>query len=433
MINNVIEWTATVIQNFLIVWFISSYCGYKFEGKKRYVCFGIILAADCIFVGILNRFTPYDGVLSLISVFMYIAYCRLCLKKDLYVHIFISCFAMVIIFTVSSVVSGIVSNITDITLLNLYSGFSVWRTVLLAVSLLSQFALYCFILHLNKAYELSGGEWLLFALSMMATWLAVILFNRAAMTAEEIKPYMLLASLIMLAINVLLYYFVLKINKETAANRELRIFKMRYDSICESEKNLARSYESTYALKHDLEKHLIAVKTKAEQSGDGAVADYVTAVLDKYSANAHKTVFANSAVFNAIMNTRLEMCARTGIKASVKAENNALDNVRDEDIAVLFGNIFDNAIAAAEKTDEKIITLDVCVQGAYVSIYMKNSFDGVTDPKSVSEKSNALPTDGHGMGLRIVEKIVKEYNGMMKLFAEDGMFCCDILLENYQT
>ena len=155
MINNVIEWTATVIQNFLIVWFISSYCGYKFEGKKRCVCFGIILAADCLFVGILNRFTPYDGVLSLISVFMYIAYCRLCLKKDLYVHIFISCFAMVIIFTVSSVVSGIVSNITDITLLNLYSGFSVWRTVLLAVSLLSQFALYRFILHLNKAYELS--------------------------------------------------------------------------------------------------------------------------------------------------------------------------------------------------------------------------------------------------------------------------------------
>ena len=86
MINNIIEWIATVIQNFLIVWFISNYCGYKFEGKKRYICFGIILAADCLFVGILNRFMPYDGVLSLISVFMYIAYCRVCLKNDLYVH-----------------------------------------------------------------------------------------------------------------------------------------------------------------------------------------------------------------------------------------------------------------------------------------------------------------------------------------------------------
>lgn len=433
MINNIIEWIATVIQNFLIVWFISNYCGYKFEGKKRYICFGIILAADCLFVGILNRFMPYDGVLSLISVFMYIAYCRVCLKNDLYVHIFISCFAMVIIFTISSVIFAVVSNITDITLLNLYSGFSVWRTVILAVSLLSEFALYRFILHLNKAYELSRKEWLLFALSMMATWLAVILFNKAAMAAEEIKPYMLLVSLIMLAINILLYYFVLKINKETIANRELRMFKMQYDSICESEKNLALSYESTYALKHDLEKHLVAIETKAKQSGDRAVVDYVTAVLNKYSAYVHNTVFTNSTVFNAIMNTRLEMCKHRKIKAYIKAENNALDNVKDEDIAVLFGNIFDNAIAAAEKTDEKIITLDVCVQGAYISIYMKNSFDGKTDPKSINEKPRELPLDGHGIGLRVVEKIVREYNGMIKLFSEENMFCCDILLENYQT
>ena len=123
MMNTVIEWAATIIQNFLIVWFISNYCGYKFDGTKRYVCFGIILAADCIFIDIINRFTPYDGVLSLVSIVMYIAYCRLCLKKNLYVHIFISCFAMVMIFTISSVIFAVVSSITDITFLDLYSDF----------------------------------------------------------------------------------------------------------------------------------------------------------------------------------------------------------------------------------------------------------------------------------------------------------------------
>ena len=433
MMNTVIEWAATIIQNFLIVWFISNYCGYKFDGTKRYVCFGIILAADCIFIDIINRFTPYDGVLSLVSIVMYIAYCRLCLKKNLYVHIFISCFAMVMIFTISSVIFAVVSSITDITFLDLYSGFSMWRAAILAASLTFEFAAYCFILHLSKAYELSRKEWLLFALSTMATWLAVILFNRAVTVSEGIKPYMLLASLLMLAINILLYWFVLQINRETVSNRELKMLKIQYDSISEAGKNLALLYESAYELKHDLEKHLVAVKTKAEQSGDRAVADYVTSVLNRYSASAHNTVFTDNGVFNAIMNTRLEICRRKHIKARIKAENNALDNIRDEDIVVLFGNIFDNAIAAAEKADGKIITLDVRVQGAYVSIYMKNSFDGKLDAKQISEKSKNLPVDGHGIGLRIVEKIVKEYNGMMKLFTEDGMFCCDILLENYQT
>ena len=38
-----IELTATIMQNFLIIWFISGYCGYKYNGIKRYISFGIIL------------------------------------------------------------------------------------------------------------------------------------------------------------------------------------------------------------------------------------------------------------------------------------------------------------------------------------------------------------------------------------------------------
>ena len=33
-----IELTATIMQNFLIIWFISGYCGYKYNGW-RFVCY----------------------------------------------------------------------------------------------------------------------------------------------------------------------------------------------------------------------------------------------------------------------------------------------------------------------------------------------------------------------------------------------------------
>ena len=41
-----IELTATIMQNFLIIWFISGYCGYKYNGIKRYISFGIILLSQ---------------------------------------------------------------------------------------------------------------------------------------------------------------------------------------------------------------------------------------------------------------------------------------------------------------------------------------------------------------------------------------------------
>lgn len=112
MMDIFIELTATIMQNFLIIWFISGYCGYKYNGIKRYISFGIILLADCVFVSIINKFISYDGVLSAISILMYIIYCHICLKKDWYFHIFISCFAMVAIFTLSSVIFFLISNLT---------------------------------------------------------------------------------------------------------------------------------------------------------------------------------------------------------------------------------------------------------------------------------------------------------------------------------
>ena len=49
MMDTFIELTATIMQNFLIIWFISGYCGYKYNGIKRYISFGIILLAGVNF------------------------------------------------------------------------------------------------------------------------------------------------------------------------------------------------------------------------------------------------------------------------------------------------------------------------------------------------------------------------------------------------
>ena len=106
--------------------------------------------------------------------------------------------------------------------------------------------------------------------------------------------------------------------------------------------------------------------------------------------------------------------------------NDVLNNINDEDIAVLFGNIFDNAIEAAEKIEDKFISLEIQKQGAYISIYMENSFDGLFDPELKSRKGEKHE---HGIGMRNVRRIVEEYNGMMKCFAEENIFCCDILLK----
>ncbi|MBQ8301071.1 MAG: ATP-binding protein, partial [Clostridia bacterium] len=111
----------------------------------------------------------------------------------------------------------------------------------------------------------------------------------------------------------------------------------------------------------------------------------------------------------------------------INIEKNAVDILDAGDIVILFGNILDNAIEAAERTEKKIIILNIQKQGEYVSIYMENSFDGKFDSALVTNKSNKQE---HGFGLKNVRKIVDKYNGMIKCFSDADMFCCDILLKS---
>lgn len=337
---------------------------------------------------------------------------------------------MVVIFTLSSVISFLISNLTNNPISELYDSISLWRIIILIICRLSEFTVFKFILYLNKAYNLSKKEWLLFALVMLVTWLEIVLFNKAAIQFKDIKLYMLYASLLALVINILSYYFIMRINKETKLNTELTLLKMQYENVKETEENLTTLYESTYSLKHDLEKHFIAIRTTAEQNNNKSIIEYVDSIINKYYKYAHKMVFTNNKIFNAIINTRLEICQHKEINAKIKVENDVLNNVKNEDIVVLFGNILDNAIEAAEKTTDKFISLEIQKQGVYISIYMENSFDGLFDPELKSRKNGKQE---HGIGMKNVRKIVEEYNGMMKCFSERNMFCCDILLGNYKT
>ena len=72
----------------------------------------------------------------------------------------------------------------------------------------------------------------------------------------------------------------MRINKETKLNTELTLLKMQYENVKETEENLAALYESAYSLKHDLEKHFIAIRTTAEQNNDKSIIEYVDSIIN---------------------------------------------------------------------------------------------------------------------------------------------------------
>ena len=158
------------------------------------------------------------------------------------------------------------------------------------------------------------------------------------------------------------------------------------------------------------------------------VCSYVDRIVESGLNTVQKIVFTSNDVFNAIINTKLALCKERGIITSINISDEAVQYIESSDIVIIFGNIFDNAIEAAEKTEEKIIILDVRLQGEYISICMENSFDHRFS--NVNLKTSKMDKTIHGIGIKNVCKVIEETDGMIECFeSEEGMFCCDILLK----
>lgn len=425
----ILEMSANIVQSFLEVWFISNFCGYKYSGARKHIGFAAVWLMSVAVISFLNCIVPYDGILSAISIFVWIIYGELFLKKDSYTHIFVSVFALLIIFTSNGILMFVTSCVVDMSFLEMIQTSSGVRVFTLTAGRILEFLIYSGVLYISKDYKLNRGEWIMITIVSFLTWSAVTVFTSAALKYRDLGGQMLGASLIMGAINVMIYYIIIKIHRDTELESENRLLKMQYESIESTQENLRALYDSQRALKHDLEKHFLALKVMAQRGSNSDIVSYIDKVSDCELTPAYEYVLTDNEIFNAVINTRLAICKAKRIAVSFNIDNNAVSLIDPEDIVVLFGNLMDNAAEAAEKTDKRYIQLDVRNKNEYISVIIINSFSGEFDEDMNTTKKDK---NKHGYGMKNVQKIVEKYDGMISCFAEDDMFCCDILLNNHR-
>ena len=108
-----------------------------------------------------------------------------------------------------------------------------------------------------------------------------------------------------------------------------------------------------------------------------------------------------------------------------------LTDIKESDLVCLIGNILDNAVEALQgiqNNRNKRIELLFMKQNSNRIFICKNTIE-----KSVLENNRELQTtkkskDTHGLGTKIIAKIVSDYNGMVDYFEEFDMFGVQVIL-----
>ena len=89
---------------------------------------------------------------------------------------------------------------------------------------------------------------------------------------------------------------------------------------------------------------------------------------------------------------------------------------------MVLGNLLENAIEAAQQTEEKMLHAVVEFQKGILKIEIVNSFSGEYTLKTTKNQGH------HGLGLQSVRKAVEKHQGVMEVWAEGEQFHVKIMM-----
>lgn len=181
---------------------------------------------------------------------------------------------------------------------------------------------------------------------------------------------------------------------------------------------------------HDLKHKLVALEGRLPQ---GEI-DSMRRIIDTYDSIYH----TGSEVLDIILNEKNLRCRGKGISITCMGSGKALDFLDSMDTYSLFGNLLENAIAAAEQLEEtgkRIISMVIEQKGNLVSVDVMNFFQG-----TVPLQEDGLPctskqeeTGYHGYGLKSVRAIARKYKGDLTIHIRDEIFTAQVYLQREEN
>ena len=191
--------------------------------------------------------------------------------------------------------------------------------------------------------------------------------------------------------------------------------KLRLEEVQESTERL-RSF------RHDLRNH-ISVLHGLLNEGAAEEAEAYLQRMEKNAGVYEKRYDTGIILLDVILNDKAAVSDRLGIVFTAFVEIKRLPDVMQYDVAVLLGNLADNAIhgAAMQNNDTPFVSVRISERNGFLFIEIKNSFHGrlEIDPGACLPVADTNDEDGHGLGIPNSLAICDRYYGTL-VFSQDG-------------
>ncbi len=170
---------------------------------------------------------------------------------------------------------------------------------------------------------------------------------------------------------------------------------------------LEKQNEDLMIYAHDTKKHLSAIR---ELNDNAQIETYLAKMseqLRQYSRIGH----SGNKMLDVICNKYSEECALYGIDLELDVHLANFKYVDDLDLVAIFGNILDNALEAAQESQEKKIALLTDHLNTYDIVTLTNSCDRPPIARGRELQTTKPNARLHGLGIKSLKRTLKKYDG----------------------
>lgn len=259
-------------------------------------------------------------------------------------------------------------------------------------------------------------------------WHYHIHFNAGSSLEVATDPHAILFLFIINCGSYLIYYIVLRLVNESADNAELRTSNHQLALQTLQFENLQDRISETRKANHDLRHHITVMQGHLEKQDYDSLQQYFnTLKAQTPGGNLH---YCSHYTLNMLLAYFSQLARENGIACNIKVHVPQQLSIPDNDLAVLIGNLLENAVEAciAQTKGEKKLLVCGQTQGSKLLFTIDNTFERPTR-KDRSGIFLSTKHAGQGIGIESAKAIVSRHNGELRIDQHDGMFCVSLLID----
>lgn len=246
-----------------------------------------------------------------------------------------------------------------------------------------------------------------------------------AFNLNEYAPFIVSGTIGIALMNTAAIFLFEYSNKNAEAKQRLEMIEKQTELEKESYQRMLKTNDQLRRMRHDIKNHLLYVRNVIENNEIEKAEKYIIDVENELE-EIEKYMVSGNRMIDYILTEKLS--EHKNITFVCTGSFAGLNKIDQLDLAVMFGNLIDNAIEAVENEDEKIIEIKLSNYINYCNIIISNPISESVlkvNPKLNTTKNNKIE---HGWGLRSVRSIVDKYNGIFEAFEDHSKFNVHISL-----